>query len=70
MSKSQDRPCNETRGILCAKCVDVHKVMVHAKFRSSMPFEFKQRFLRHICKVKYSKLSNSEEGNYDQYDPI
>ena len=31
MSKSQDRPCNETRCILCAKFVDVHKVMVHAK---------------------------------------
>ena len=44
MSKSQDRTCNETRGILCAKLVDVHKMMVHAKFQSSKPFGFKQIF--------------------------
>ena len=34
MSKSQDRPCHETRSILCAKFVDVHKVMVHASFKA------------------------------------
>ena len=38
MSKSHDRLCNETRGILCAKFVDVDKVMVHAKFQSAKPF--------------------------------
>ena len=43
MSKYQDRPCNETTGFLCAKFVDVHKVMVHAKFQSSKPFEFKHK---------------------------
>ena len=43
MSKFQDRPCNETRSILCAKFVDVHKVMVHVKFQSSKPFGFKHK---------------------------
>ena len=43
MFKSQDRPCNETRGILCAKFVDVYKVMVHAKFQNSKPFGFKHK---------------------------
>ena len=43
MSKSKDMPCNETRGIMCAKFVDVHKVMVYAKFQSSKPFGFKHK---------------------------
>ena len=43
MSKSQDRPCYEARDILCAKFIDVHKVMVHAKFQSSKPFGFKHK---------------------------
>ena len=45
MSHSQYRPCNETRDILCAKVVDVHMVMIHAKFQSSKPFGLKERFL-------------------------
>ena len=43
MSKSQDRPCNETRGISCAKFVHVHKAMVHAKFQSFKPPGFKHK---------------------------
>ena len=31
MSKSHDRLCNETRDILCAKFVDVHKVIVRCQ---------------------------------------
>ena len=43
MSKSQDRPCNQNRDILCAKFVHIHKVMVNAKFQSSKPFGFKHK---------------------------
>ena len=43
--KSLDRACNDPRGILCAKFVEVYEVMLDAKYHRDRPSGFKQRFL-------------------------
>ena len=35
--------CNDPKGILCAKFVEVHKLMLHLKYRSSRSLGFKHK---------------------------
>ena len=41
--KPRGRACHDPRGLLYAKFVKVHKVIIRAKYHSSRPFEFNHK---------------------------